>query len=68
MISPNCSRVGSNMYKSWIRNNPGLALARVEEFCNEAKAAGMRLHYKESEHYVDIIAARSDDNLYGDYA
>ncbi len=56
------------MYKSWIRNNPELALERVEKFVTEAKAAGMMLRYHESEHYVDIIAARDEKYLEGEYA
>lgn len=67
-ISPHTARIESHMYKSWIRNNPELALERVERFCREAKENGMRIRYIESEHYVDIIAAFEDKYLYGDHA
>ena len=67
-ISPKASIVHKHMYKSWIQNNPEIALVRVENFCKEATALGMRLRYIETEHYVDIIAAYTDKDLYGEYA
>lgn len=68
LYGPETARVEKHMYKSWIQNNPELALERVEQFCISAKASGMRLRYIESEHYVDIVAARDDKYLYGDMA
>ena len=57
------SIVHSHMYKSWIRENPKLALVRVDQFCREAKALGMMLRYYEDEHYVDIVAAYEESDL-----
>ncbi len=57
------SAIHTPRYKSWIRNNPELALERVESFCREAKELGMKLRYFESEHYVDIVAAYNDSDL-----
>jgi hypothetical protein len=56
------------MYKSWIRENPELALERVEAFCREAKERGMMLRYFEDEHYVDIVAAFKESDLDKRYA
>ena len=67
-IGPYTARIETHMYKSWIRKNPELALERVEKFCREAKEAGMQFRYIEDEHYVDIIAAKDDQYLYGDMA
>ena len=66
-ISSSATIVHSHMYKSWIRNNPELAVARIEEFLNEAKTLGMKFRYIESEHYVDIIAAYNDSDLNARY-
>lgn len=57
-----------HMYKSWIQNNPELALERIETFLRNAEVLGMRFRYIESEHYVDIIAAYSDRDLNQEYA
>ena len=57
------SIVQTHMYKSWIRENPKLALVRVDQFCREAKAHGMKLRYYEDEHYVDIVAALDESDL-----
>lgn len=67
-FSPLASIVQSHMYKSWIRNNPELALERVEAFCREAKERGMMLRYFEDEHYVDIVAAFKESDLEKRYA
>jgi hypothetical protein len=67
-FSPLASIVHSHMYKSWIRNNPELALERVEAFCREAKERGMKLRYFEDEHYVDIVAAFKESDLEKRYA
>jgi hypothetical protein len=67
-ISPLASIVHSHMYKSWIRNNPELALERIEEFCRECKERGMMLRYFEDEHYVDIVAAYKESDLDMRYA
>ena len=57
-----------HMYKSWIKENPELALSRVEEFCREAIELGMKLRYFEDEHYVDIVAAYNEADLDKRYA
>lgn len=62
------SVVHKHMYKSWIRNNPDLALERIEQFCREAKELGMKLRYFEDEHYVDIVAAYKESDLNLGYA
>lgn len=67
-FSPQASIIQSHMYKSWIRNNPELALERVEQFCREAKELGMMLRYYEDEHYVDIVAAYKESDLEKRYA
>ncbi len=67
-FSPLASIVHSHMYKSWIRENPELALERVEAFCREAKERGMMLRYFEDEHYVDIVAAFKESDLDKRYA
>lgn len=67
-INPMASIVHKHMYKSWIQNNPELALERIEAFLLEAKALGMKFRYIESEHYVDIIAAYNDSDLDKRYA
>lgn len=67
-ISPMASCVQKHMYKSWIQNNPELALGRIETFCKEAVALGMKLRYYEDEHYVDIVAAYNDSDLEKRYA
>jgi len=67
-FSPLASIVHSHMYKSWIRENPELALERVEAFCREAKERGMMLRYFEDEHYVDIVAAFKESDLEKRYA
>lgn len=67
-ISPQASAVHSHMYKSWIRNNPDLALERIEQFCREAKELGMKLRYFEDGHYVDIVAAYKESDLDFRYA
>jgi hypothetical protein len=67
-IGPQASIAQSHMYKSWIQNNPEIALKRVEEFCREAVALGMKLRYFEDEHYVDIVAAYKESDLEKRYA
>lgn len=67
-FSPYTARIETHMYKSWIRENPELALKSVEQFCLDAAELGMRFRIIESEHYVDIIAAKDDKYLYGDMA
>lgn len=62
-ISPSASIVHSHMYKSWIRENPKLALVRVDQFCRQAQALGMKLRYFEDDHYVDIVAAYKESDL-----
>ena len=62
-INPMASVVHRHMYKSWIRENPELALERTEQFCREAKELGMKLRYYEDEHYVDIVAAYKESDL-----
>ena len=62
-ITPGASIVHTHMYKSWIRENPKLALVRVDQFCREAKKNGMKLRYFEDEHYVDIVAAYKESDL-----
>lgn len=57
------SAIHTHMYKSWIRNNPELALEQIEQFCREAMDLGMKLRYFESDHYVDIVAAYKDSDL-----
>lgn len=58
----------SHMYKSWIHANPELALDRVNKFCNEARADGMKLRYFEDDHYFDIVAAHDETELDKRYA
>lgn len=67
-IGPHTARIEKHMYKSWIRNNPELALERIEDFLVSCAEQGMRFRYIESEHYVDIIAAYDDKYLYGEMA
>lgn len=67
-INPMASIVHKHMYKSWIQGNPELALERVEQFCREAIALGMKLRYYEDEHYVDIVAAYKESDLEKRYA
>lgn len=67
-INPMASIVHKHMYKSWIQGNPELALERVEQFCREAIALGMKLRYYEDEHYVDIVAAYKESDLENRYA
>ena len=67
-ISPMASIVHKHMYKSWIRENPKLALVRVDQFCREAKKLGMKLRYYEDDHYVDIVAAYKESDLEKRYA
>ena len=67
-ISPLASAVHSHMYKSWIRNNPELALERVESFLREVTSRGMKVRYFEDEHYVDIVAAYKESDLNLGYA
>lgn len=62
-ISPGASAIHSHMYKSWIQQNPELALGRVEALCREAVALGMKLRYFEDDHYVDIVAAYKESDL-----
>lgn len=62
-ITPGASIVHSHMYKSWIRENPKLALVRVDQFCREALKLGMKLRYYEDDHYVDIVAAYKESDL-----
>lgn len=57
------SIIHSHMYKSWIRENPEIALERVEDFCLTAKDRGMKLRYYEDDHYVDIVAAYKESDL-----
>ena len=67
-ISHMASAVHKHMYKSWIQENPELALERIEGFCREAKERGMMLRYFEDEHYVDIVAAYKKSDLDRRYA
>ena len=67
-INPMASIVHKHMYKSWIRENPKLALVRVDQFCREALKLGMMLRYYEDEHYVDIVAAYKESDLEKRYA
>lgn len=67
-INPMASAVHKHMYKSWIRENPKLALVRVDQFCREALKLGMKLRYYEDEHYVDIVAAYDEADLDKRYA
>jgi hypothetical protein len=62
-ISQPVSITQTHIYKSWIKDNPELALERVEIFCREAKEHGMKLRYFEDEHYVDIVAAYKESDL-----
>lgn len=62
-ISPGTTIVHSHMYKSWICENPELAINGIEKLLNEAKALGMKLRYFEDEHYVDIVAAYKESDL-----
>ena len=62
-IAPGAAAVHSHMYKSWIRQNPELALERVESLCREALELGMKLRYFEDDHYVDIVAAYKESDL-----
>lgn len=62
-IAPMASAVHKHMYKSWIRENPELALSRIEGFLREAKELGMKLRYYEDQHYVDIVAAYNESDL-----
>jgi len=66
-ISPMASCAQKHMYKSWIRENPELALERVEAFCREAKERGMMLRYYEDDHYVDVVAAFTETDLEARY-
>ena len=67
-IAPMASIIHKHMYKSWIRENPELALGRIGEFLNEVVALGMKLRYYEDEHYVDIVAAYKESDLEKRYA
>ena len=67
-IPPMASCSQKHMYKSWIQQNPELALERIEGFCREAKERGMKLRYYEDEHYVDIVAAYKESDLEKRYA
>ena len=67
-IGPMASITQKHMYKSWILENPELALSRTEGFCREAVALGMKLRYYEDEHYVDIVAAYKESDLEKRYA
>ena len=67
-IPPLASASQKHMYKSWIKENPELALSRVEEFCREVIELGMKLRYFEDEHYVDIVAAYNEADLDKRYA
>ena len=67
-INPMASCVHKHMYKSWIRENPKLALVRVDQFCREALKHGMMLRYYEDDHYVDIVAAYNESDLEKRYA
>ena len=67
-VSSQASIIQSHMYNSWIRNNPELALERVEEFLRDVITRGMKFRYFESEHYVDIVAAYKESDLNLGYA
>lgn len=67
-VVPGASIVHKHMYKSWIRENPELALGRIGDFLNEAVALGMKLRYYEDDAYVDIVAAYNESDLEKRYA
>jgi hypothetical protein len=55
--------IHTHIYKSWIKNNPDLAIKHVKDICNEAEKSGMKIHYFEDAHYVDIVAAHKESDI-----
>ena len=47
-----------HMYKSWIRENPQIAMERIMASHNEMMVRGMMVRIEEDEHYFDVIGER----------
>lgn len=47
-----------HMYKSWIRENPQLAMERIMASHDEMMELGMMVRVEENEHYYDVIGEK----------
>ena len=52
------SRIEHHMYKSWILENPEIAMRRMMQSHNKMMALGMMVRVEQDEHYYDVIGEK----------
>lgn len=52
------ARIEHHMYKSWIRENPEIAMRRMMEHHNRFMKLDMMVRIEEDEHYYDVIGEK----------
>jgi len=62
------SHITTKMWKTWIAENPELALASAERFCDQANANGMFKKMHVTDGYVYLVAALREEELDHYYA